>query len=194
LHRRLGATMVYVTHDQEEAMTLGDRVAVLRDGVLQQVAPPMELYRRPANEFVAGFIGSPAMNFFEGALHREAGVPTFAGRGFTLALPGPGPAGEALVKLGVRPHDLALADGDGPDVVAARIAVVEPVGSGQIVHGTTAGGERVIAVAPPDLRLTVEQAVHFRIPPHAAHLFRAEDGARLGSDAPEPAPELDQKP
>src|SRR3954451_11087877 len=89
LHRRLGATVVYVTHDQEEAMTLGSRVAVMRDGFLQQVAPPMELYRRPANQFVAGFVGSPAMNF----LARED-VPR------ALAS-GPG-------ILGVRPHDITI--------------------------------------------------------------------------------------
>ena len=73
LHRKLGATMVYVTHDQSEALTLGDRIAVLKEGVLQQVAPPMELYQRPANKFVAGFIGSPAMNFFEGVIQRAEG-------------------------------------------------------------------------------------------------------------------------
>ena len=84
LHRRLGATVVYVTHDQEEAMTLGWRVAVMRDGLLQQVAPPMELYRQPANRFVAGFVGSPAMNFLPGEtlpeLGEERGSAPHAGR------------------------------------------------------------------------------------------------------------------
>src|SRR5205814_2022288 len=85
LHRKLGATMVYVTHDQSEALTLGDRIAVLKEGVLQQVATPMELYQRPANKFVAGFIGSPAMNFIEGVIQRaegaagQMGVCTFKG-------------------------------------------------------------------------------------------------------------------
>src|SRR5215210_44355 len=91
LHRRLGATIVYVTHDQEEAMTLGSRVAVMRDGFLQQVAPPMELYRRPANRFVASFVGSPAMNFLPGDLVRGLG------------------AASADKILGVRPHEIVLA-------------------------------------------------------------------------------------
>src|SRR3954467_12017048 len=90
LHRRLGATVVYVPHDQEEGMTLGSRVAVMRDGFLQQVAPPMELYRRPANQFVAEFVGSPGMNFLPGN-----------------AVPGMGQA-HAAGTLGVRPHDLTI--------------------------------------------------------------------------------------
>src|SRR5881398_1735238 len=84
LHRRLTATMVYVTHDQVEAMTLGTRVAVLKDGVLQQVAPPMELYRRPINQFVAGFIGSPAMNFIRGTITRDNGHARFSAPGVTI--------------------------------------------------------------------------------------------------------------
>jgi multiple sugar transport system ATP-binding protein len=85
LHRRLKATMIYVTHDQEEAMTLGDRVAVLRDGRLQQLAPPMEIYRRPANVFVAGFIGSPTMNFVSGRLSSEGGRLHFQSPYFKVA-------------------------------------------------------------------------------------------------------------
>src|SRR5918992_2486944 len=89
LHRRLKATVVYVTHDQEEAMTLGSRVAVLREGILQQVAPPMALYRRPANQFVAGFVGSPEMNFLPGDLLAHA-------------------APRSRLVLGVRPHDIGI--------------------------------------------------------------------------------------
>src|SRR6476620_4022139 len=91
LHRRLGATVVYVTHDQEEAMTLGNRVAVMRDGFLQQVAPPMELYRRPANRFVAGFVGSPGMNFLPGSILKSEA-----------------PGGGKGLTLGIRPHDLTI--------------------------------------------------------------------------------------
>ena len=88
LHRRLAATMVYVTHDQVEAMTLGTRVAVLKDGMLQQVAPPMELYRRPQNRFVASFIGSPSMNFVRGEVERTSGdVMRFEAPGFSVTLP-----------------------------------------------------------------------------------------------------------
>ncbi|HEX7122738.1 MAG TPA: ABC transporter ATP-binding protein, partial [Gemmatimonadaceae bacterium] len=86
LHRRLGVTMVYVTHDQTEAMSLGTRVAVLRDGVLQQVAPPLELYRRPANQFVAGFIGTPPMNFVRGRIRREGAKHVFEGAALTVPI------------------------------------------------------------------------------------------------------------
>src|SRR5690349_3541114 len=113
LHRRLAATMVYVTHDQVEAMTLGTRVAVLRDGMLQQVAPPMELYRRPANQFVASFIGSPSMNFVRGAISRDGGLPRFtAPGGLTIAVPTGLPAHEGPAILGVRPHDIVLGPAD----------------------------------------------------------------------------------
>src|SRR6476660_1851803 len=101
LHRRLGATMVYVTHDQVEAMTLGTRVAVLKDGFLQQVAPPMELYRKPANQFVAGFVGSPGMNFLPGSI-----------------LKGEGPGGGKGLTLGIRPHDLAIVPRGTADIDA----------------------------------------------------------------------------
>ena len=113
LHRRLAATVVYVTHDQEEAMTLGSRVAVMRDGFLQQVAPPMELSRRPANRFVAGFVGSPAMNF----------LPETSCRRWTKA----GPI------LGIRPHDLALVPRGAGDL-DAWVDVVEPRGSELLVY------------------------------------------------------------
>src|SRR2546423_9174283 len=107
LHRKLGATMVYVTHDQSEALTLGDRIAVLKEGVLQQVDTPMKLYEEPANKFVAGFIGSPGMNFFEGTLTRigSGGMCTF--QGADLAIRGPCEAGrDGPVVLGIRPPHL----------------------------------------------------------------------------------------
>src|SRR5690242_10663374 len=97
LHRRLGATMVYVTHDQVEAMTLGTRVAVLKDGELQQVAPPMELYRRPRNQFVASFIGSPSMNFLRGDVTRANGAPQFTAPGLRLSLASDAPVRDGPV-------------------------------------------------------------------------------------------------
>ncbi|MEP7176989.1 MAG: ABC transporter ATP-binding protein, partial [Gemmatimonadales bacterium] len=130
LHRRLRATIVYVTHDQEEALTLGSRVAVMRDGIVEQVAPPMEVYRRPASVFVAGFIGSPAMNFLPGVLA--------------------GGADSAL--LGVRPHDIAVV-AQGAGDLDARVDVVEPRGSELLVHlrlGAGGEGDEVRVVTPPD--------------------------------------------
>src|SRR5687768_1839641 len=111
LHRKLGATMVYVTHDQSEALTLGDRIAVLKEGVLQQIATPMQLYARPANRFVAAFIGSPAMNFFEGSLLPSDGGRdgsfTFSGSGLSIKVRCDAAPPERVV-LGVRPHHVEV--------------------------------------------------------------------------------------
>jgi ABC-type sugar transport system ATPase subunit len=120
LHRRLGATMVYVTHDQEEAMTLGDRIAVLHQGRIEQVAPPLEIYHRPATRFVASFVGAPAMNFLDGAQARA--VAAWAGL----------PPSEELV-LGIRPEDIELV-GAGDGELAGRVDVVEHLGSEARVH------------------------------------------------------------
>ncbi|MFL5575156.1 MAG: ABC transporter ATP-binding protein, partial [Gemmatimonadaceae bacterium] len=180
LHRRLGATMIYVTHDQAEAMTLGDRVAVLRDGVLEQVAPPMELYRRPATRFVAGFIGSPAMNLVDGELRADGGAWRFESPALTLPLARPA-AGEGRVTLGVRPQHITLGApaADGPGAVRGEVAVVEPLGDTQIVHVTLPGGTRLVVTAPPDARVAADETVSLRIAPEEVHLFRGSDGARL---------------
>jgi ABC-type sugar transport system ATPase subunit len=182
LHRRLGATMVYVTHDQTEAMTLGDRVAVLRDGELQQVAPPRELYRDPANRFVAGFIGSPAMNFIEGTLGGENGDRAFHSEVLTLPLDGDvALARGAPVALGVRAQhvELGAAERTGPAIVRATVALVESLGSEQIVHLATPSGARLMAVTPPDVLLAVDDAVTARIPPDRVYLFEEPSGVRL---------------
>ena len=136
LHQRLGATMVYVTHDQEEAMTLGQRIAVLHEGHLDQIATPRDLYDRPANRFVATFIGSPPMNLFEGT----AALAVAAG-----AL-GPRITQERL-SVGIRPQDVALVPpGDG--ALAGTVDVVEPLGHATIVHLRTADDVRIVAVVP----------------------------------------------
>ena len=183
LHRRLGATMVYVTHDQVEAMTMGDRIAVLHHGVLQQLAPPMELYRSPVNRFVAGFIGSPAMNFFEGELREAGDSCDFVGDGLTVR--GARPAQDARqrrVLLGVRPQQVAVG-GEGAGAVRAEVAAVEPMGSEQYLHLTLPSGDgvpkRILAVVPPDPPMRVGELVEVRIPGGAVHLFDAESGVRI---------------
>ncbi|MGD8277731.1 MAG: sn-glycerol-3-phosphate ABC transporter ATP-binding protein UgpC [Gemmatimonadota bacterium] len=142
LHRELRTTMVYVTHDQVEAMTMGQRIAVLEDGRLQQVAAPLELYDRPANRFVAGFIGSPPMNFFPGRI--EAGTARrFNGRSFTLDLAAP-PADDAPARdvvLGIRPEHVRPA-GDDADL-RIRVLVVEPLGPETLIYGRTDQDEDV---------------------------------------------------
>ena len=183
LHRELGATMVYVTHDQSEALTLGDRIAILRDGVLQQVASPMELYARPANRFVAAFIGSPAMNFFEGLLVRadgkEDGSYTFTSSGLSIDVRCDQPRSGRVV-LGVRPHHVEVAGGEGgAGTFRAEVAVVEPMGNEQIVYATLSDGKRLVAIAPPEPVMRPGEAVSVRVKSEAVHLFDAESGTRL---------------
>ena len=151
LHSRLGATMIYVTHDQAEALALGSRIAVLRDGALQQAGPPMDVYRRPASRFVAGFLGSPSMNFIPGKLARNGGglvfetAPGDAGRTFHLQVPDEMASGLAEqtsreVVLGIRPENITRA----PDVENARDGalieatanVIEPLGAETHIHST----------------------------------------------------------
>ncbi|MFL5404032.1 MAG: ABC transporter ATP-binding protein [Gemmatimonadales bacterium] len=162
LHRRLGATVVYVTHDQEEAMTLGSRVAVMRDGFLQQVAPPMELYRRPANRFVAGFVGSPGMNFLPGEVI-------------------PGALGKTGAVLGIRPHDVAIVP-QGTGELDAWVDVVEPRGSELLLYlrlGSAGEGAELRVVAPPETAVEAERVVGVRFDKARLHWFDSESGIRL---------------
>ncbi|KQS66602.1 ABC transporter ATP-binding protein [Modestobacter sp. Leaf380] len=179
LQRELGTTTVYVTHDQTEAMTMGDRVAVLKDGVLQQVATPRELYDRPVNVFVAGFIGSPAMNVLPVTLTAE-GVQLG-----DLTVP-VGPAARGALgsgegaQLGVRPEALHLT-GDGTGL-RLDVAVVEELGADAYLHGSLGAGDgrrplvvRVDGRTPPRAGSTV----HVGLRPDEVHLFRGGDGARV---------------
>ncbi|MDA0568027.1 sn-glycerol-3-phosphate ABC transporter ATP-binding protein UgpC [Streptomonospora sp. S1-112] len=145
IQRDLGVTTIYVTHDQVEAMTLGDRVAVMKKGVLQQVAPPQELYLRPANIFVAGFIGSPAMNLLQGRLVAEGGALRLELGGQTLAVPAALAAERPRLReyagrdiaVGIRPEDMedaALGGGDDGAVLASTTDLVEALGSELLVH------------------------------------------------------------
>jgi len=183
LHRKLGATMVYVTHDQSEALTLGDRIAVLKEGVLQQIATPMELYQRPANKFVAGFIGSPSMNFIEGVIQRSdatvaaTGLCTFKGVDLTVDVPCDANR-RGRVFLGVRPQHIEVS-ADGQNRPRAEVGVVEPMGNEQIVYVTLSGGDKLVAVAPPEEIIKPGDTVSINIRPEGAHLFDAETGRRI---------------
>ena len=178
LTRRLGVTTVYVTHDQVEAMTLGDRVAVLRNGVLQQVAPPRELYSRPANLFVAGFIGSPPMNLLE--LPVDGGTVRLGGA--VLELPAAAPAS---VLLGVRPEDFESA-GETSAGLAVKVESVEESGAGAFLHGKAApagpDGQPVRLIARVDARRPPESGTTVHLLPRAdrVHFFDPATGIRLG--------------
>ena len=155
LHERLGTTAIYVTHDQVEAMTLGDRVVVMRDGLVQQVGDPMELYNAPANRFVAGFIGSPAMNFAGVRIAAENGGLWAQSEGIRIKVPAPmtdrlGPYAGKEVTLGVRPEDLHIAAaGDPGDLcIDAEVEVVERLGS-EILLDVAVGPDTMVASVDP---------------------------------------------
>lgn len=172
LQRRLGATTVYVTHDQVEAMTMGDRVAVLKEGTLQQVAPPRELYERPANVFVAGFIGSPAMNLLQ--LPVTEGAVDFGGQRLTV------PAMDAAeVTLGIRPEHLELVTEGG---IALRVDMVEALGADAHVYGTAeiAGEERqIVARVSGAQRVATGDVLHLAARADSIHFFGVASGLRL---------------
>jgi multiple sugar transport system ATP-binding protein len=185
LHRKLGATMVYVTHDQSEALTLGDRIAVLKEGVLQQIATPMELYDHPANKFVASFIGSPGMNFFKGSLTRDGGACVFRGADFVIRVPCE-PTSGGSVYLGVRPQHLEIAGNSatGEGTLKGEVGVVEPMGNEQIVYVTLPSGERAVAVAPVQPRIIAGEKVTIRVRPEGLHIFDADSGRSVEINRP----------
>ena len=159
LHHRVGATMIYVTHDQVEAMTMGDRIAVLKSGELQQCADPRTLYTRPANTFVAGFIGSPPINQFPATVGADGATVEVAGAKLALGgLQRAAVAGRhgAAVGVAVRPEDLALAG--GAPGIAARVELVEPLGNETLVHWSSAVGALVSRITSGTVPALGEQA------------------------------------
>ena len=180
LHQRLKTTSIYVTHDQIEAMTMADKIVVMRDGIVEQTGSPLELYDNPANQFVAGFIGSPAMNFLPGTLKRSGGQARVEFEG-GVSLPAPvnarGEDGQRVV-YGTRPEHVDLVDGG--DGVPAQVVVVEPTGADTQVFCKIAGVE-VTSVFRE--RHDFKPGITIRLRPDAsrAHLFDAANGARLAA-------------
>jgi lactose/L-arabinose transport system ATP-binding protein len=140
LHRQLGNTMIYVTHDQTEAMTLADTIVVLRGGRVEQAGAPLDLYNDPATAFVAGFIGSPRMDFLRGTVEPDGAV-AFSGTRAVMPWRSAPPAPGTVVQVGIRPEHLL---GDGPVRLAAEIEVAEQLGGVSYLYGTTGGGERLV--------------------------------------------------
>jgi multiple sugar transport system ATP-binding protein len=173
LHQRLATTMLYVTHDQVEAMTLGDRIVIMREGEIQQQDEPLALYRRPANRFVAGFIGSPPMNFIDGTI--DNGQFRFNGGQIELGQAPP----NGQVCLGVRPEDLVVS-AEGIPLATATIKVVEQMGHESMAHFDLAGRQLVIRL-PADQHCQSGDQIELRIEPDRWHLFAADQaGKRLG--------------
>jgi multiple sugar transport system ATP-binding protein len=186
LHERLGTTAVYVTHDQVEAMTLGDRVVVMRDGRVQQVGEPLELYYQPTNRFVAGFLGSPSMNFATVRIVAEPGRGLVAvNDGMRLAVP-PRLAERAgrhaghEVTLGIRPEDLHIAgDGDPPGLVFdAVVEVIERLGSEALLD-MRVGKDMMVASVEPTVPARMRDRLRIAINPERLHFFDMETGAAV---------------
>ncbi|HWU00753.1 MAG TPA: sn-glycerol-3-phosphate ABC transporter ATP-binding protein UgpC [Terriglobales bacterium] len=193
LHQRLGTTIVYVTHDQIEAMTLATRIAIMRDGVVQQFAAPQEIYERPANLYVASFIGSPGMNFIHGSLAQEGGrigialAADGAGKAGFMPLPtdiiGTAQPGQKVV-LGIRPETIALAQpGTAPDArhadFEALVEVLEPTGADTLASLKLGDDAITARLRPSDLQQAGSIA-RFRAEIARASLFDPESGRRLG--------------
>jgi multiple sugar transport system ATP-binding protein len=176
LHQRLGNTMIYVTHDQVEAMTMADRIAVLRDGRLEQFGKPLDLYNRPANLFVAGFIGSPRMNFLDGTFE-DGAVRLKSGERVAVACHG-GKTGQA-VKLGVRPEHISLSDGGTPDATLS-VTLIEQLGGESYLHGTLASGEALSVRLAGQTQVGRGDKVGLALgTPTARHVFDAASGLVL---------------
>ena len=187
LHARLGATMIYVTHDQIEAMTMGDRICVMKDGHIMQVAQPLELYSRPANLFVAGFIGSPAMNFFRGTIKQAGNTLQFVETNTVekpvvitlderLSSKAKAYIGKPIV-FGIRPEDvqdtLTVTNPDPGRTIEVKVEVSEPMGSETYLYLTTGASSFIARVNPTD-RFDADQKINVTLKLENVHLFDAE--------------------
>ncbi|MDB4893834.1 MAG: sugar transporter ATP-binding protein, partial [Firmicutes bacterium] len=193
LHQRLGVTVVYVTHDQTEAMTLGQRIVVMNGGKVMQIDSPKQLYDKPANTFVASFIGSPPMNLIDGELVQGDGGLTFIGGGLRLRLPAQRAKAYAAyiakpVTLGIRPEDIALAGedtmgaGTAPDTRArVPLKLLEHLGAELLAYFVT-GSSRSIARLHPESNVGVGGAVDLAFDMRKSHLFQSEDGQVIAVD------------
>ena len=185
LHQRLGTTAIYVTHDQVEAMTLGDRVVVMKDGWVQQVGEPLELYNKPANRFVAGFIGSPAMNFATVTLGDGNGRITAKNAGLEIEVPGGQverlrPHVGTQVTLGVRPEDLHIAGDQDPAGLTfnSKVEVIEQLGS-EILLDVRVGDDSMVASVEPTTRAKVQDTLRLAANPERLHFFDAKTEAAI---------------
>lgn len=184
LHQSIGATMIYVTHDQVEAMTMADRIVVMREGRIEQVGTPLELYRRPRNLFVAGFLGSPRMNLMEGRV--DTVLDGRAAVSVDAAAPLSVPVGRAIepgpVTVGIRPEHLRLAR-DGAGELSGRVEVLEQLGNSTLLHIGLKNGAQVVAEESGDCQARLGETVWLSIAPAAAHLFDSR-GQAIERSAP----------
>jgi sn-glycerol 3-phosphate transport system ATP-binding protein len=177
LHQSIGTTCVYVTHDQVEAMTLGDRLIVMNAGRTEQIGAPIDVYERPATTFVAGFIGSPAMNMLPARLAADASSVELDGARLPLNAP-PGHAGRE-VTLGIRPEHILLGQGQAGEF-PLKVDFVEALGADTLAHGHLGGSSMQLTVRlPGGARVAAGDALSLVVPPERLHLFDPGTGARL---------------
>ncbi|MDO7701050.1 MAG: ATP-binding cassette domain-containing protein, partial [Planktomarina temperata] len=173
LHKEIGATMIYVTHDQVEAMTLADKIVVLRGGVIEQVGAPMDLYRDPDNKFVAGFIGSPAMNFLSAVV--KNGLVNVPGLETSVDLPVTLPAEGTAVEIGLRPEHLTL----DPTGTTHRIEMTESLGGVSYAYLKGTSGEKIVVEERGEIRSTEGDTVGLILDAASARLFDAASETRI---------------
>jgi multiple sugar transport system ATP-binding protein len=185
LHQRLKTTTIYVTHDQVEAMTMGMRIAVMNEGILQQVGTPQSLYDNPTNRFVAGFIGSPAMNFVEVDADGSGGNGVLL-KAEGLSIPLPSRYRESVgtapkLVAGFRPEHLELGTGNGDAATLRATAdVVEYLGNEELLH-VTSGGRDIVAIVGSEHRVKPGDVLDLHVPLQKVHLFNAESGVSYTS-------------
>jgi multiple sugar transport system ATP-binding protein len=190
LHRRLNTTSIYVTHDQAEAMTLGDRICVMYNGEIQQVAPPMEVYDKPVNRFVAGFLGTPPMNFLKGKISSKNGKTVFVlTDGDVLEMQNANgqfkPYIDKEMVLGIRPEHLTVEPfaGQTNNGIKSKVNVIEPLGDRKDVYLTSTTGQKFIANLDPHTALDVDHQVTMYIDLNKAHVFEpGETGKNINLD------------
>lgn len=171
LHHKLKTTTVYVTHDQVEAMTLGSKIAVMKDGVIHQYDSPQSTYDHPANRFVAGFIGSPAMNFLQARANSENGRINLVGKEFRLDIPNPQEMDiQGEVVLGIRPENFSGPVSDGENLVEAKVLVTEPLGNALLVYADC-GGEQIVANLDPHQTVEIDSTIKLVVDINTVHLF-----------------------
>lgn len=182
LHEKLGITSIYVTHDQVEAMTLGDRLIILNEGHVEQIGSPIDVYEKPMTVFVAGFIGSPAMNFFKSRVNADGLTVQLPGNG-TLTLPGTGLLAyqEKEILVGIRPEHFALTNA-GADGLALRVSHIETLGADTLVYGYLGQDDKtLVTVRLPDIQHFDRDArLPLMVPPSKLHLFDQQTGQRIG--------------
>jgi multiple sugar transport system ATP-binding protein len=174
LHAKLGTTMIYVTHDQIEAMTMADRIVVLRDGVIEQTGSPLELYNRPANQFVAGFIGSPKMNFLNAKLVSQSQSATLlelsGGRQLSVKAIGRTLEAGTPVVVGIRPEHMLLGEG----ALEAKVDIIEQLGGNTVIYASLPDGQSLVAQVVGQSLITRDATVNLSWPTEQCHVFDSQ--------------------